>query len=274
MATYRISQLAEQVGVPATTLRFYEKEGLLPAARTPAVYRAYTDADADRVQFISAAKQLGLPLDQIRDLLGVWDGGMCRVVRDELCRMVGDRIAAADQRIDDLCTFRDRLDAALTHLRDLPAKDGPCDPTCAVLHDLPDQVPAPDVRPGSLPRTVANGTPEPDCPPIACSLDGGQYSDRVERWRQMLGNAPRMRAAGGGVTVQLPVARAGELVDLVVAEQECCPFFDFQLTFAAAHVELTAHAPDTAEHLVDALFAQDSAHDVARCGAPVAPGSR
>ena len=38
MSTYRISQLADQVGVPATTLRFYEREGLLPAVRTSSGY--------------------------------------------------------------------------------------------------------------------------------------------------------------------------------------------------------------------------------------------
>ncbi|MER8161341.1 MerR family transcriptional regulator [Streptomyces sp. NPDC094472] len=41
MTTTRISQLAERAGVPATTLRFYEGAGLLPADRTPAGYRVY-----------------------------------------------------------------------------------------------------------------------------------------------------------------------------------------------------------------------------------------
>ncbi|MEV5085560.1 MerR family DNA-binding transcriptional regulator [Streptomyces sp. NPDC056159] len=36
MSTYRISQLAERCGVPATTLRFYEDAGLLTAAAPPA----------------------------------------------------------------------------------------------------------------------------------------------------------------------------------------------------------------------------------------------
>lgn len=39
MTSYRISQLAERSGVPATALRFHEDTGLLPADRTPAGYR-------------------------------------------------------------------------------------------------------------------------------------------------------------------------------------------------------------------------------------------
>lgn len=82
-------------GVPATTLRFYEKGRLLPAARTASGYRAYTDSYVDRVRLISAAKHLGLSLDRIRDLLSVWDGGMCREIRDELRPMVATQMSAA-----------------------------------------------------------------------------------------------------------------------------------------------------------------------------------
>ncbi|WP_244318556.1 MerR family DNA-binding transcriptional regulator [Streptomyces brevispora] len=48
----RISQLAERSGVPATTLRFYETAGLLPAERTPAGYRLYGQDAVDRLAFI------------------------------------------------------------------------------------------------------------------------------------------------------------------------------------------------------------------------------
>ncbi|MDG9719768.1 MerR family DNA-binding transcriptional regulator [Streptomyces sp. DH24] len=49
MRTYRISQLAERSGVPATTLRFYEDAGLLPADRTPAGYRVYGEDAVERL---------------------------------------------------------------------------------------------------------------------------------------------------------------------------------------------------------------------------------
>jgi MerR family transcriptional regulator, copper efflux regulator len=44
------------------------------------------------------------------------------------------------------------------------------------------------------------------------------------------------------------------ITDLVVAEQECCPFFTFHLAFVGATVQLTAFAPAPAQPLLDALF--------------------
>lgn len=93
MGTYRISQLAECSGVPASTLRFYETVGLLPAARTAAGYRLYDDAALERLVFIASAKHLGLGLEEIRDLLGVWDRGVCAAVRARLAPLVAARIA-------------------------------------------------------------------------------------------------------------------------------------------------------------------------------------
>src|SRR6478735_9410628 len=71
VTTYRISQLAARSGVPATTLRFYEEAGLLPADRTPSGYRVYGEDAVERLAFISSAKLLGLALEEIRELLAV-----------------------------------------------------------------------------------------------------------------------------------------------------------------------------------------------------------
>lgn len=231
MSSYRISQLADRVGVPATTLRFYDKVGLLTAERTPAGYRVYGDADAERVRFIAAARQLGLPLIQIRELLVVWDSGTCRAVRDELQPMVGAQIATADQRIAELGIFRERLSAVLVHLRDLPARDGPCEPGCEL-----------------------QGSPPADAEAIACSLTAGQYAERTERWRRLVLAAERETVPGGGMKLRVPVASAGELADLVVAEHECCPFFTFHLTLSGQYAVLEAHAPKEAEPLITAIF--------------------
>jgi hypothetical protein len=48
IASYRISQLADRVGVPATTPRFYETAGLLSAERSPSGYRVYALAAAEQ----------------------------------------------------------------------------------------------------------------------------------------------------------------------------------------------------------------------------------
>ena len=111
--TYRISQLAERAGVRPTALRFYEQVGLLPAQRSPAGYRLYDEDAVERLAFIASGKHLGLPLEEIRELLAVWEDGLCADVRARLSPMLRTRIVEAQQRIAELDAFTDRLVQAL-----------------------------------------------------------------------------------------------------------------------------------------------------------------
>ncbi|MDQ4039756.1 MAG: MerR family transcriptional regulator [Actinomycetota bacterium] len=204
MGTYRISQLADLAGMPATTLRYYEKVGLLPSQRTAAGYRVYDDAATDRLHFIAAGKHLGLPLDQIRSLLRVWESGACRDVRDDLQPLIRDQIAHAEQRRTDLAVFVERLTAALAHLRALPARDGPCDPECEFLHERAHHQPLPaDLTPTAA--SADTGTADPI--PVGCSLSADQYGTRMEDWHVMLAGAHREALPDGGIRIRLPIAR-------------------------------------------------------------------
>ncbi|MCA1673164.1 MAG: MerR family transcriptional regulator, partial [Actinobacteria bacterium] len=212
MGTYRISQLADRVGMPATTLRFYEKVGLLSSQRTTAGYRVYDDAGAERLRFIAAGKHLGLSLDQIRDLLTVWESGACRDVREELQPLVREQVTRATQRRADLGVFVERLTSALAHLQELPARDGRCDPACDFLHDRAHRQPIPvDFTPVPTPSDAH----AVDLVPVACSLTADQYGARVQEWRTLLDGAHREILPDGGMRVRLPIARASQLAQLV-----------------------------------------------------------
>jgi len=116
MTDLLISQLAERTGVPATTLRFYESAGLLPAGRTPGGYRVYDEDAVHRLGFISAAKRLGLSLGEIAVLLRVWADGSCAQVRDSLRRRVAARIADAEQHCCPFFDFSIHLTGQRMHL--------------------------------------------------------------------------------------------------------------------------------------------------------------
>jgi MerR family transcriptional regulator, copper efflux regulator len=103
-----------------------------------------------------------------------------------------------------------------------------------------------------------------DGPPIACSLTGGEYTGRVDRWRRVLAGSTPHRRAGGGVRTALDVDRLPELAALIVDETRCCPFFTFTLTVTHAGVQLDAAAPDDARPLLDGLFLAASA-DCSAC---------
>lgn len=76
----------------SSTLRFYEDVGLLTADRTPSGYRMYDDAAVDRLEFISSAKAMGMTLDDIRDLLQVWQSGVCASARTQLAPLIDQRL--------------------------------------------------------------------------------------------------------------------------------------------------------------------------------------
>ena len=129
MSTYRISQLAEHCGVPATTLRFYEDAGLLPAERTPSGYRVYGEDAVERLGFISSAKLLGLALEEIRELLDVREEGVCAALRTRMVPLVAGRIAETAGRIVELSAFSAHLAAVHADLSG-PAPEGGCGPNC------------------------------------------------------------------------------------------------------------------------------------------------
>ena len=79
----RISELAVRAGVPVSTVRYYERIGLLQAPeRTDSGYRDYDEDSATRLLFVSRARGLGIGCEQIADLLPAWRGSDCGSARD------------------------------------------------------------------------------------------------------------------------------------------------------------------------------------------------
>ena len=70
MQTYTIGQLSESAQVPVSTIRFYERAGLLkPDYRTGGNYRAYSEGKLERLKFIRSAQAVGLSLQDVSQLL-------------------------------------------------------------------------------------------------------------------------------------------------------------------------------------------------------------
>ncbi|MBN6150207.1 heavy metal-responsive transcriptional regulator [Xanthomonas sp. AmX2] len=103
-----IGQLARQSGVPIDTVRYYERQQLLPPpARSASGYRIYRADDVARLQFIRRAKALGFTLEEIADLLDISDrrdGEMAQVKR-----AAAEKLALIDARLRDMQHMRDAL---------------------------------------------------------------------------------------------------------------------------------------------------------------------
>ncbi|HSV37468.1 MAG TPA: MerR family transcriptional regulator [Nocardioidaceae bacterium] len=130
----RISELAQHVGVPVTTVRYYERIGLLAdPERTSSGYREYDDESATRLLFISRARRLGLNCDQVASLLPIWSGSNCTSAHDEVTRLIDDKKAEIAARIEELASFAAQLDAVRAELLAAPPPEA-CrtDLTCCV----------------------------------------------------------------------------------------------------------------------------------------------
>jgi MerR family copper efflux transcriptional regulator len=252
---YTIGETSTRSGFSASALRFYEDIGLVdPVGRTAAGYRLYDDDSLDRLAFVARAKQLGCSLEEITDLVGIWDGQRCGPVQRRFHELVTDKIRDADTQAAELTALAAQLRAAAEHLAD-SALDGPCGPDCACL--TVDSGPTSAVETAAV---VVGRQPVPVEVPIACTLEPGALSERLAEWASVLDHAAQRIAIDGGVRIELRRdVDLAELVRLIGAEQHCCAFFQFALTVDADGVVLEVRAPELAADIVTHLFGGASA---------------
>jgi len=126
----RIGSLAQTTDTPVATIRYYERQGLLPAAqRADNNYRLYTAAHTERLSFIRHCRNLDMTLDEIRSLLRFKDAPP----RD--CREVDTLL---DAHIGHVAHRIRELRALEQHLKELRARclsPHPID-ECGILNGL------------------------------------------------------------------------------------------------------------------------------------------
>ncbi len=114
---YTIEQAATETGVTKHTLRYYEREGLLPSiAKAPSGHRRYTSGDIEWVRFLQLLRATGMPIRDMKTFVALTHAGddtiparidVLERCRDTLlARMESDRVhlARLDHKLD---TYRD-----------------------------------------------------------------------------------------------------------------------------------------------------------------------
>lgn len=107
-AQLKIGELARRTGLQIETIRYYEREGLLPATvRSAGNYRLYSPAHAERLQFIRHCRSLGMTLGEVEILLNVRDTPeqSCITVNDLLDKHIGD----VARRVHELQALENQL---------------------------------------------------------------------------------------------------------------------------------------------------------------------
>ena len=103
-----IGQLAKEVGVRSSTLRYYEKEGLIsPDGRTEAGYRLYRPAAAAKIQLIQRAQRVGFSLADIGSLLTSWEEG--NLSNRKLIEIAERRYLALEKQVTKMLVLRREL---------------------------------------------------------------------------------------------------------------------------------------------------------------------
>lgn len=132
-----IGELARRSGIGKETIRFYERELLLPSPqRTASNYRCYPPEVVTRLQFIRRAKALGFTLDEIRELLSLQDANGDRAQAKQLA---DHKLKQVRARIDELIRMEAALSAMHARCSGVGAVQG-----CPIIETLAGHSPRPD----------------------------------------------------------------------------------------------------------------------------------
>ena len=131
----KIGEIAEAAQCTVETVRYYEKEGLLPEpGRTASNYRSYGDIHVERLRFIRNCRALDMTQDEIRHLLSLMDrpDGDCSGVN----QLLDEHIVHVDARIDELVQLKHGLEALRLRCQSAQPLD-----ECGILHGLTEATP-------------------------------------------------------------------------------------------------------------------------------------
>lgn len=101
----QIGEVAARSGVSIDTVRYYERRHLLArASRTYGGFRLFAPETVERIRFIKQAQEIGLSLDEIKQLLSTGSADECQTVRD----LLRGKLTELDERLKKMRDFRRR----------------------------------------------------------------------------------------------------------------------------------------------------------------------
>jgi MerR family copper efflux transcriptional regulator len=226
----RVAELAERAGVAASTVRFYERAGLIsPARRAHNGYRMFDESALDEIMFVQRAKRVGMSLEDIADLVAAWPTGKCQSLQARLRAYVARRISELHQQQAELSAFEHQLQTVLSRLSAHDPGPDQCGRGCYCETDLD---PAAD--------EAARGLG-----PEGCSLDADALATRISQWQEVAAAAASVEHTGDTARLVLPPIpdTIATVAALCAAETACCAQAQFLLDVTANQVILTVNAP-------------------------------
>jgi MerR family transcriptional regulator, repressor of the yfmOP operon len=124
--TYRIGEVAAQVGLTERTIRYYEERGLLESVkRLDGGQRVYTVDDVRRLKFILKLKVLGLSLAEMQELETLYGRHRTNAkVLPRLIELLDAHLVTTKARIGELTALRDEIRSYREHVTQRLAGEG------------------------------------------------------------------------------------------------------------------------------------------------------
>ena len=136
---YTIGDAAAELGMPASTIRFYEKNGLIPnQQRSSDGRRLFDEDDLEWMRFVERLKVSGMPIKEIREYIQLYIA--CDETIEERRRIVYERRDAIDEQLAELKLARDFIDYKCWYY-DVARESGTCDtPRNMPYEELPEDI--------------------------------------------------------------------------------------------------------------------------------------
>jgi DNA-binding transcriptional MerR regulator len=122
---YTIGEISKLTGLSTKTIRYYESIRLIhPSKRKENNYRAYSDQDIQKLRLIVEAKNLGVPLDEVKNIVAACFNEGCTHLKDYLKKRIPEYLSQTDQKITALEELRERLTVIQNKLAQKSQEDG------------------------------------------------------------------------------------------------------------------------------------------------------
>ncbi len=149
---YTVGEMAKLLGVPTSTLRYYDKEGLLPfVERSPGGMRLFQDKDYEWLQIINCLKKTGMPLKDIRIYIDLAMQGDSTI--DDRLKLILKQREAVQAQMADLQKTLDTLDFKCWYYKMARQAGTTSVPRNMPLEEVPEQYRAARITLRELPKS-------------------------------------------------------------------------------------------------------------------------
>ena len=106
---YQMKDLIEQFGLTRDTIKYYEKRGLITPARSKSKYRIYTEEDVKKIQYIFKLKNMGLDLEECKQLLSGDESEDVERILQSVEQKLRNEIEILNRQLKSLQKYKDNI---------------------------------------------------------------------------------------------------------------------------------------------------------------------